>query len=231
MTKTKMTNYKTARLICLAAAMVMTLTNCGRAEDLVPLKIKLPAPAFIGTPSDGPADPNVEALSTKPRPPIMVPPGVSNVALGKKVITSDTNALPENLMKITDGNKESSEEAVVTLRRGPQWVQIDLGSPYALYAVTIWHTHDAPKVYHGVVLQVADNAAFTENVRTLFNDDRKNLNNLGVGTDREYFESNEGKLIETHGAKAQFVRLYSSGSTQSRLNEYTEVEVYGRPPK
>jgi hypothetical protein len=202
-----------------------------RGEDLVPLKIKLPAPAFVGTPSDSPVGSNVEKPSGVPRPPLMVPPGVVNVALKQPVTTSDTNQLAENLAKITDGDKEASEEGTVLLRKGVQWVQIDLGAPTEIYAIVIWHAHDTPKVYHGVIAQVADDAQFTQNVRTLFNNDQKNVDGIGEGTNREYFETNEGKLIEAKGAVARYVRLYSKGSTESRLNEYTEVEVYGRPPK
>ena len=202
-----------------------------KAEDLVPLVFKLPAAAFVGTPSDAPLDTTVEKPSGKPRPPLMVPPGLSNVALHKTVTTSDTNQLAENLVKITDGDKEAGEQSVVLLHKGPQWVQVDLGGPYEIYAIVVWHGHDEPKVYHGVVAQVADDAAFTQNVRTLFNNDQKNLDKLGAGTSREYFESNEGKLIEGKGALARFVRLYSDGSTVSRLNEYTEIEVDGRAPK
>ncbi len=51
---------------------------------------------------------------------------------------------------------------------------------------------------------------------------------MGVGTDREYFETNEGRLVELHALKARYVRLYSNGSTESKLNEYLEVEVYGK---
>jgi len=163
--------------------------------------------------------------------PLMVPPGVSNVALHKTATSSDTNRLAEDMVKITDGDKEAGEQSVVLLHKGPQWVQIDLGSPCQIYAIVVWHGHDEPKVYHAVVAQVADDAKFTQGVRTLFNNDRKNLDNLGAGTGREYFETNEGKLIEGKGAVARYVRLYSDGSTVSRLNEYTEIEVYGRPPK
>src|SRR5579862_6593778 len=81
-----------------------------QAEDLVPLKIKLPAPAFVGTPSDTPVGTTVEKPTGIPRPLLMVPPGVVNLALKKPVTTSDTNQVPENLVKITDGDKESSEE-------------------------------------------------------------------------------------------------------------------------
>ncbi len=110
----------------------VALAWCCQAEDLVPLKIKLPAPAFVGTPSDSPDSPTVEKPSGVPRPLLMVPPGVRNVALKKPVTTSDTNQVPENLVKITDGDKEASEEGTVLLRKGVQWVQIDLGSPYEI---------------------------------------------------------------------------------------------------
>jgi len=201
------------------------------AEDLVPLQLKLPAPAFIGTPADSAAGPDVEKPTGKPRPPLMVPSGLSNVALGKPVTSSSTNTPAEKLAKITDGDKEAEESSIILLRKGVQWVQIDLGSPQEIYAILVWHAHDTAKVCHGVVVQVADDAGFTQNVRTLFNNDRQNGDELGVGTDREYFETYEGKLIAAHGAKARCVRLYSRGRTESKMNEYTEVEVYGRPAK
>jgi hypothetical protein len=230
--KTKMIHFAWQRRLwlALATACFALAPGASRAEDLVPLVIKLPAEAFVGTPSDAPVDTTVEKPSGKPRPPLMVPPGVSNFALHKHVTTSDTNQLTENLVKVTDGEKEAGEDNVVLLHKGPQWVQIDLGNPCEIYAIVVWHGHDEPKVYHAVVAQVADDANFTQNVRTLYNNDHKNLDKLGVGTDREYFESHEGKLIEGNGAVARYVRLYSDGSTVSRLNEYTEIEVYGRPP-
>ena len=45
------------------------------------------------------------------------------------------------------------------------------------------------KVYHDVIVQVADDPDFIENVRTIFNNDSDNTSGLGVGTDREYFET------------------------------------------
>jgi len=225
-----------ASKLSIRAVLAAGLACCGflfnsSAEALVPLDIKLPAPAFIGTPSDSPTAPNVEKPTGKPRPLLMVPPGVTNVARGKKVTTSATNTLPDKLAKITDGDKEANDSSIVLLHKGVQWVQIDLGSPQEIYAIVVWHAHDAPKVYHGVVVQVADNEGFTKNVRTLFNNDQDNGDGLGVGTNREYFETNEGKLIEGKGTVARYVRLYSHGSTETRMNEYTEIEVYGRTAK
>jgi hypothetical protein len=200
------------------------------AGDLVPLPLKLPAPAFKGTPKDL-VVPNVEPVSDKPRPPMMVPAGLKNIALGSKITCSDKNVPADSLAKITDGDKEASDQSIIFLRKGTQWVQMDLGSPQGIFAIVIWHAHNSAKVYHDVIVQVADDADFIDNVRTVFNNDSDNTSGLGVGTDREYFETYEGKLINAKGIKARYIRFYSKGSTESALNEYTEIEVYGRPAK
>ncbi len=197
--------------------------------DLVPLKLKLPAPAFKGTPKDIQLSPYTEPLSDKPRPDMMVPAGLKNVAPGKKITSSDKNATASTLEKIVDGDKEATDESIIFLRKGTQWVQIDLGAPHEVFAIVLWHAHNSAKVYHDVVVQAADDPDFIENVRTLFNNDQDNTSGLGVGTDREYFETHEGRLINTKGVKARYFRFYSKGSTESALNEYTEIEIYGRP--
>ena len=199
------------------------------SSDLVPLELKLPSPAFKGTPTDIQLSSYVEPYSDKPRPPMMVPPGLKNVAAGKPVTSSVTNMPKDQLAKIVDGDKEPSDQSIIFLRKGTQYVQIDLGSPHELFAILIWHAHNTAKVYHDVIVQLADDADFKQNVRTVFNNDQDNSSALGAGTDREYFESNQGRLIDAKGAKARYVRTYSKGSTESALNEYTEIEVYGRP--
>ena len=157
----------------------------------------------------------------------MIPADARNLAPGAKISSSDKNVASSDLAKITDGDKEATENSVVLLRKGLQWVQFDLGPPKNIYAIAIWHAHDASKIYRCVIAQVADDSDFTDNVRTLFNNDGDNSAGLGAGTDRQYFESFRGKVIDAKGAKARFVRLYSHGSTDSALNEYTEVEIYG----
>ena len=198
--------------------------------DLVPLDLKLPPPAFKGTPKDQDFGPNVEPYDPdKPRPAMMVPAGLKNISLNKKVTSSDKNAPADVLAKVTDGDKEANDQSVIFLRKGTQWLQIDLGAAHEIFAVAIWHAHNSVKVYHDVIVQVADDPDFIENVRTIFNNDQDNSSGLGVGTDREYFETAEGKLISAKGVKARYVRTYSKGSSESALNEYTEVEVHGRP--
>jgi len=203
------------------------------AGGKVPLILKLPAPAFKGTPKELPAGLNVEPLSDKPRPPMMVPPGLKNLAAepGVKITSSDKNATSDMLAKLVDGDKEASEQSIIYLRKGTQWVQMDFGSPKEIFAVVIWHAHNSAKVYRAVVVQVSDDPDFINNVKTIFNNDQENVSGLGVGTDRQYFETNEGKLIDAKGVTGRYIRFYSKGSTESALNEYTEIEVYGRPAK
>jgi hypothetical protein len=200
------------------------------AEELVPLKPALPEPAFVGTPKEAPPG-TQDVESGKLAKPLMIPKDAVNIAPKATLSTSDAKASARTLVKIVDGDKEARESSVVMLRKGPQYLQFDLGNTFELYAIVIWHAHDSAKVYHGVVVQVADDAEFTKNVRTLFNNDKANADGVGAGKDREYFETNEGKTVDAKGEKARYVRLYSKGSTESALNEYTEVEIYGRPPK
>ena len=162
---------------------------------------------------------------------MMVPDGLKNIAVGAKITCSDKNATADTLAKINDGDKEASEQSIIYLRKGSQWVQIDFGSPQEIFAVCLWHAHNSAKVYHDVIVRIADDQDFIQNVKTIFNNDQDNTSGLGVGTDREFFETHEGKLIDTKGVTARYIRFYSKGSTESALNEYTEIEVYGRPAK
>jgi hypothetical protein len=218
--------------LCFGLAVLNVRSEAADAPTagMVPLDLKLPAPAFKGTPVNIQLSSYVEPLSDKPRPAMMVPAGLKNIARGKKLTSSDKNATSEMLDKITDGEKEASDQNIIFLRKGTQYVQMDLGAPQEIFAIVIWHAHNSAKVYHDVIVQASDDPEFNkEKTQTLFNNDQDNSSALGAGTDREYFETNEGRLINAKGVKARYLRFYSKGSTESALNEYTEVEVYGRP--
>jgi hypothetical protein len=197
--------------------------------DLAPLEIKLPIPAFMGTPTDIPPSEHIEKPSDKPRPPFLAPKGARNVSVKKKVTLSDANPINGSAELVTDGNREAGDENVLEMRRRLQWVQVDLEKAHKIYAVLVWHAHDTPQIVHDVIVQVADDPDFTKNVRTLYNNDYDNSAGLGVGKDKEYFENYEGRLIDGKGEAGRYVRLYSQGSTYTALNRYTEVEVYGLP--
>jgi hypothetical protein len=219
------------RIVFALAVLLATLSKPypGDAADLAPLPLELPEAGYEGTPKDMPPDTTAEKPSGKPRPPFMAPKGVKNVALNKPVTSSDPNPISGELKLITDGKKQAWDENVVLLRKKTQWVQIDLGAVHDIYAIVVWHEHKTPVVYRDVIVQVADDAEFTKNVRTLFNNDQDNSSGIAVGTDREYFENWEGKLVDSKGAKARYVRCFSKGNTDHALNGYTEIEVWGLP--
>jgi hypothetical protein len=110
---------------------------------------------------------------------MMVPPGLKNLAPGSSVTCSDKNVPADSLAKLTDGDKEASDQSIIFLRKGTQWVQMDLGSPQEIFALVIWHAHNMAKVYHDVIVQVADDPDFIENVRTVFNNDSDNSSGSG----------------------------------------------------
>jgi len=219
-------------LICAVAAVFFTLGFVAQAEageKLVELKIELPLPMFRGTPKDITLTPHMEKPSAKPRPAFMAPDGCKNVAADKEVTSSDDEPIIGDLEQVTDGDKRGSDGSYVELGPGRQWVQIDLEEKCAVYAIVLWHFHGESRVYHDVVVQFADDPDFITNVRTVYNSDYDNSSGLGIGKDKEYFENYEGRLMPVKGQVAQYVRLYSKGSTANDMNHYTEVEVYGKP--
>jgi hypothetical protein len=202
--------------------------HCSHQPKLVPLEIKLPKPLFISEPRYRNV-PNLEKPLGKPRPPFLVPAGTRNVALRKTVYSTDKAPVIGKIEKVTDGRKEGTQSDFVEFHPGLQSVTIDLGRRYAIYAILLWHNTRHLWVYYDVVVQVADDPDFAANVRTLFNNDGDNSAGLGEGKDKHYVETNEGKLIDAHGVKARYVRLYSDGNSANEYNHYTEVEVYANP--
>lgn len=196
---------------------------------IVPIPLTLPKPMFVGTPTNFEGVTDIEPPLGKARPPFYAPKGVTNVALGKPVTSSTPEPIIGKLSQITDGDKEASDASLVELDPFLQHVTIDLQEPHEIYAIVVWHYHKQPRVYFDVVVQVADDQDFINNVRTLFNNDRDNSSGLGVGKDMHYVETNEGKLLDAKGTVARYVRLYSKGNNANDQNHYLEVEVYGRP--
>ena len=202
----------------------------GAGPKLAPLPIELPKAMFLGTPKDIKTD-NLEPITGKKRPEFFAPEGATNVAFEKKVSASDEDPIIGEIEMITDGDKEAPEGSFVEFGWGPQWVQVDLGEVCEIYAILVWHYHAEARVYRDVIVRLSDDEDFITNVRTVFNNDHDNSSGLGVGKDKEYIETDEGKLFDAEKAKARFVRLYSNGSTSSDVNHAIEVEIWGKSTK
>ena len=198
---------------------------------MVAVKIELPKPMFVGTPQDLKVA-NLEKPLGKPRPDFLAPEGTVNLAKDKSVKSSDEMPIIGEISYITDGDKEAADGSYVELGPLVQHVTVDLGKPCELYAIVMWHYHKQPRVYMDVVVQLSNDPDFIKDVKTVFNNDDDNSAGLGVGTDRPYVETNEGKLIDLisqSSPKARYVRFYSNGNTSNDLNHYIEVDVYGKP--
>ena len=203
------------------------LTCSWADETQVPLTTTIPQQVLAGTPPDVLMRlfPHLPPPEEPPR--LLVPEGTSNLALHKPVTSSDPLPVIGELSFVTDGKKTGLDGTVVELGPLTQWVQIDLGQPSVIYALHVWHFFREARSYHDVLVQTADDAEFTRNVCTVYNNDQDHSLNLGVGKDRPYIETNFGKRIDARGVSGRFVRLYSRGNTANDLNHYVEVEVFG----
>ncbi len=199
--------------------------------DWAAVDFQLPKPMFVGTPTEMKVE-NLEKPLGKARPPFMAPKGTVNLAKGKPVKSSDEMPIIGEISYITDGDKEAADGSYVELGPQQQHITIDLGKSCELYAIVLWHYHKQPRVYFDVVVQLSNDPDFIKDVKTVFNNDNDNSSGLGVGQDKNYVETNEGKLIDliSQGSpKARYVRCYSNGNNSNELNHYIEVDVYGKP--
>ncbi len=216
------------RMLC---SLVLTVILCSLViaeETKVPLQTECPKEVLAGTPPEVLAKlyPHLPPPLTK-QPTFMVPRGTVNLALKKKVSSSDSWPLLGELSYVTDGKKTGIEGSFVELGPMKQWVQIDLKRTCRVHAVYLWHYFQEARSYHDVVVQVADDAKFLKDVRTVFNNDQDNSLKFGVGRDRPYIETHLGQLIDAKGIKGRYLRLYSRGNTANDANHYVEVEVFG----
>jgi hypothetical protein len=221
-----------AALLALGAtgAMAQEEAAAAPAGDLEALNIELPEAFFGGTPLDY-WGPNLEPEDFRDRPPFLAPKGTEVISRNKPVTSSFADPLVGELKQITDGDKDYAKKSLVELGEGVQWVQIDLEQEAEIYAVLVWHFHEGKRVYFDLVAKVSNDPAFEKDVTVIYNNDHDNSAGLGVGEDKEYIESNKGRLIDAKGAKGRYVRVYGNGNTANEKTHFVEVEVWGKPVK
>ena len=202
---------------------------------MAPIEIDLPTPMFVGTPEDNRV-PNLRPPrpAGERRPPFLAPVGTQLLSRGKPVTGGDEMTIYGEYSLITDGDKEASDGSFVDMLPSPpaRYVTIDLEQQCEIYAIVVWHYHKQPRVYFDVVVQISDDPDFITDITTVFNNDTDNSAGQGVGKDMHYVETADGELIDclSQGSpKGRYVRLYSSGNNSDELNNYIEVEVYGKP--
>jgi len=195
------------------------------SDKYVLIAPSLPKPLFVGTPK------NIGSMKLQDSwdgrdDGILVPKGTQILSTNMPVSSSDSTPVIGELALITDGDKEGLDGSYVELASGSQWVQIDLGAEYPVYAVAVWHYHADPRVYHDVAIVLSkDKDCATSTV--IFNNDKDDTLGLGKGTDKGYIETYKGLIRRADGISARYVRLYSNGSNANEMNHYIEVEVYG----
>lgn len=193
------------------------------------LAVELPQELKIGIPK--------EDMRQKPglqidSPPILVPADAAVISRGKKVTSSDKEEPFEGeLSMITEGEKDGFVGFSVIIDEGPQWVRIDLGESHLVDAVVIWHFFANYRVVNDVIVQACEDPDFKDGVVALFNNDVDNSSKQGVGTDAAFLGTFKGKQISGKGTKARYIRCWSNGNTDHKLNKYIEVEIWGRPAK
>jgi hypothetical protein len=149
---------------------------------------------------------------------------LKNIALGKTKITSSVPSARNPSSFLTDG--ETNTEQYFGFRNTtPQWVKLDLENTFFVSRLNLRHYYRDARTYHDVILQISENDT---NWTAVFNNDRDNSSGQGVGTDAEYAETPEGKLVVLPSSlKARFIRAWSNGNTVNSENHYVELEVYG----
>ena len=213
----------------------LALAAVAAFADKVALKIVFPSPHSSGTPKEIKSD-NLEPDRGpgKLRPPIMVEPEYAKKLTTEdtKVTTSEEAVTGENEY-VVDGDKTPDATSMLQLPGGVQWVQLDLGAEHDISAVCVWHDQGDERVYKDVIVQISNDEKFLKDVITVFNNDHDDSAKLGKkGTDKEYRERNEGRpisaMVDDKPTKGRYVRCYSNGSTSEPVNNYSEIEVFGK---
>ena len=147
--------------------------------------------------------------------------------LAANIIPTTSSSGWTNLAMITDGIISTSNYADSSTGTGLQWAQLNLGAACNLSDIKVWHYFGDTRKYHDVIVMVSNDPNFgSGNYTIVYNNDTNNSAGFGIGTNSEYAESSTGLDIPFTAVNAQYIRLYSNGSTANNYNHYGEVEVY-----
>jgi len=218
---------KTSKTLVVIALTCLLLSGCGTGTTWLDIGLDAVTQATPRYKPDAVRPPHLR--KPKRRYPPRVVRGLKNMALYKPV-TSSTKPTIGELEQVTDGIKTSGRFDIV---EGPKWVQVDLKAPVSIHAIAVWHFYKNPIIYDDVIVEIADDAEFSRNVRVLFNNDHDNSSGRGKGKDTAYISRWWGEVVDARdpdraGIIARFVRLYTRKSADGARPRYVEVAVYGK---
>jgi hypothetical protein len=217
------------KILIVAALAVISAVSMAQ-EKKVAIKFELPGPHSSGTPKEIKSD-NLEKDPGpgKLRPAIMVPVGYDKKLTNEDTkVTVSEEAVTGDNEYVVDGDKTPDVTCMLQLPGGVQWVQLDLGAEHTISAVCVWHDQGDERAYKDVIVQISNDANFIDGVQTIFNNDHDNSAKRGKGKDKEYRERNDGRPMDAKLTKGRYVRCYSAGSSSEPVNNYVEIEVFGK---
>ena len=162
--------------------------------------------------------------------------GEQNWASGKSAVakwaadgTDASNNSSRPMSQAVDGTKNNSNygEFGADNRNESSYLEVDLGEVRNISKINLYRYWQDGRTYNGTVIVLSETADFTENTTTVYNSDKENFHNLGVGTDDTYAESADGKTIEVDSVNARYVRVYMHGTGSGTTNHVVELEVIG----
>ncbi|MDG0792539.1 discoidin domain-containing protein [Cohnella ginsengisoli] len=169
-------------------------------------------------------------------------PTETNVALGHATVSTNgvvSNAASLNLL--VDGDRQTSNYAMIDASTGPKWVQLDLGESFPVSKVNVLNDFNptATRTGRDIIVQLSNDPTFASGVSTIFNNDSDNTAGQGAGTDSVYLEPTDGSgktIALSTPVSARYVRSWANGHIRTadgsikNVNTPVELEVYAATP-
>jgi hypothetical protein len=197
----------------------------------VKLEPALPPPFHTASPSPPDNWPDtVESYTEtwKRKDRVIVAEGCRLLSHRCKVTVSDPDPMGDP-SQVTDGIRSSqSDDNLLNLALGRQWVLIDLGARREIHCVWLWLRDWAWVAHRNVIVQITDDP--NQQGTIVLNNDHDGSEGFGRGTDPEWQDINTGRPVTFPPVTGRYVRVRTNGRTIDDVNVFAEVAVYGRDP-
>jgi hypothetical protein len=173
--------------------------------------------SFTYTATDGAAASNVATVTIAVTAPVVPPPPVTNLALGRPATASTA---PANAKLAVDGSAGTRWASAVS---DPQWIRVDLGTAQAIARVKlVWEAAYA-LAYR---IQVSNDATNWTDVYTTTTGDG-GIDDVPVAATARYVRMYGTKRATAYGYSLWELEVYGPGTTPSGTNLVTNPEFDG----